>query len=130
MSYYLVQIASGLNALHKSKIIHRDLKPSNVLLTSEGHVKLADFGLSKDLSLSNGRAMSICGTPEYMAPEVIRGEGATYATDYYSLGIMVHQLYTGKIPYLITESNCEPSHLILVRLWCDVFEADSSHSTT
>lgn len=99
MSYYLVQIAGGLDAIHESEIIYRDLKPENVLLTAKGHVKLADFGLSKDVGSSNGRANSICGTLAFMAPEVIRGDVYTYTADWYSLGISAHQMYVGSIPY-------------------------------
>lgn len=105
MVYYLVQMSGGLTALHNAQIIYRDLKPENVLLTADGHVKLADFGLSKDVAQTDGRANTICGTILYMAPELILGKSYTYSVDWYSLGVVVHHLYTGKPPYRTTDLN-------------------------
>ncbi|KAG0150798.1 hypothetical protein CROQUDRAFT_668403 [Cronartium quercuum f. sp. fusiforme G11] len=97
--FYLIQIAAGLDSLHRKHVIHRDLKPGNVLLTACGDVKLADFGLSKDLGDRNERTRTICGTWAYTAPEVLRADGYNFAVDWYSLGILVHQLHTGNLPF-------------------------------
>lgn len=96
--YYIVQISAGLSALHNSRIIYRDLKLDNVLISHDGSVKLADFGLSKDVHNTGGRAMTFCGTLHYIAPEIILGGPYTYAVDWYALGLLVHLLYTGTFP--------------------------------
>ncbi|KAH9816473.1 kinase-like domain-containing protein [Melampsora americana] len=113
LSFYLVQISAGLSVLHQFKIIYRDLKPENVLINSDGNIKLADFGLSKDVLTSNGRTNTICGTVNYMAPEVIRGEDYSYSIDWYSLGVLIHQLYIGKIPYDIPDDSLDYSDVMM-----------------
>ncbi|EGG06842.1 uncharacterized protein MELLADRAFT_35870 [Melampsora larici-populina 98AG31] len=111
--FYLVQISTGLSVLHLSKIIYRDLKPENILLTSDGNIKLADFGLSKDVSTSNGRTNSVCGTVNYLAPEVICGESYSYSIDWYSLGVLLHQLYTGELPYELPHDSSNYSDVMM-----------------
>ena len=71
--FYASEILLGLKYLHDNNIIYRDLKPENILLDSKGHIKLADFGLSKVLG-TNDKAFSVCGTPEYLAPEIVTGK--------------------------------------------------------
>ena len=74
----------ALECLHESNIIYRDLKPENILLDEEGHIKLTDFGLSKIKKNENEVAFTFCGTPEYLAPEVVVGKGHSKYVDYWS----------------------------------------------
>lgn len=106
---YAVQIASALVHAHERGIIHRDLKPSNVMITSAGHVKVLDFGLSTrvssaDLSetmsqLSLPKPSMIAGTPQYMAPEALRGEQADARTDVWAAGAVLHEMLAGTPPF-------------------------------
>jgi serine/threonine protein kinase len=98
--FYAAEILLALDWLHRKGIIYRDLKPENVLLDKEGHIKLSDFGLSKIGVNANQQAFSICGTPEYMAPEVLEGEGHDKAADYWSLGVLVYVMLSGASPFL------------------------------
>lgn len=96
----VVDIASAVAAAHESGVIHRDLKPANVLLTTSGAVKLADFGLSRDLNLQ-GQTMSgaLLGTPGYMCPEQTIGSDPTAAMDIYGLGGILYACLTGRPPF-------------------------------
>lgn len=93
----LTQIVSGLETIHVHNIVHRDLKPANVFLTSEGQIKLLDFGLVKMLdytTLTTAPGQAI-GTPLYIAPEILRGDEVDYRADFYSLGVLIYHLVTG-----------------------------------
>ena len=94
------QLASGLDAAHARDLIHRDVKPSNALVDRDGHVYLADFGLTKsggpDTATASGQ---IVGTVSYMAPEVIRGEEPTAASDLYALGCVLYECLAGEVPF-------------------------------
>ena len=83
--FYAAEVVLAFDALHGKKIIYRDLKPENVLLDEEGHIKLADFNLSKLTEGSIMRTFTFCGTPEYISPEVLRGEPQSKAVDFWSL---------------------------------------------
>ena len=76
--FYLIEIIFGLECLHKNNMIYRDLKPENILMDSEGHIKLTDFGLSKILKENEDKAFTICGTPQYLAPEVLKNKDIGY----------------------------------------------------
>ena len=83
--FYAAEIALAIECLHKNNIIYRDLKPENVLMDKEGHVKITDFGLSKQgVALGGKKAYTFCGTPEYLAPEIIKGVGHDRAVDWWS----------------------------------------------
>ncbi|HEY0939776.1 MAG TPA: serine/threonine-protein kinase [Steroidobacter sp.] len=99
-----LQVLAAVSHAHGKLILHRDLKPSNILVTNEGQVKLLDFGIAKLLDEGSGAAgemTQLAGrvfTPDYAAPEQIRGEEVTTATDVYALGVMLYYLLTGKHP--------------------------------
>merc|ERR1712098_484055 len=89
---------------HENQVIHRDLKPTNILLTVDGVIKLADFGTSKDLSeLTHTVQQTLCGTPAFIAPEVVRKDKHTTSTDIWSLGVIVYNMVTGEIPFVAAE---------------------------
>jgi tRNA A-37 threonylcarbamoyl transferase component Bud32 len=95
-----LQIADALDAAHARGIVHRDVKPQNVLLTTRGDAKLADFGIAGAASLDMGSPMtSVVGTPSYMSPEQASGEPVGPASDLYSLGVVLHEMLTGSVPF-------------------------------
>jgi len=94
----LKQLAQGMLMLHREGKLHRDIKPSNILVTEEGRVVLLDFGLILEQSKAD-ETRTIIGTPVYMAPEVIRGVPSSPASDWYSVGVIIHQALTGRLPF-------------------------------
>jgi serine/threonine protein kinase len=84
--FYAAEITLALECLHSNGIIYRDLKPENILLARTGHLKITDFGLSKQgVTAGVNKAYTFCGTPEYLAPEIIKGTGHDKAVDWWSL---------------------------------------------
>ena len=84
--FYAAEITLAIESLHKNNVIYRDLKPENVLLDEEGHIKITDFGLSKQgVASGHKKAYTFCGTPEYLAPEIIKGVGHDKGVDWWSL---------------------------------------------
>jgi serine/threonine protein kinase len=99
----LYQTASGMVAAHEQEVIHRDLKPSNVLINSEGHLKIVDFGIASAGTSSEStltQTGSIIGSPAYLAPERAIGADADERCDIYSLGVMAYYVLCGKLPYV------------------------------
>mmetsp|Transcript_2361 Transcript_2361/g.3617 ORF Transcript_2361/g.3617 Transcript_2361/m.3617 type:complete len:515 (+) Transcript_2361:165-1709(+) len=107
MRFYTAELSMALHHLHARNIIYRDMKPENVLLDRFGHVKLTDFGLSKVLSsevAADGTkkalyATTFCGTPEYLAPEIIQGNGYGWAVDWWAMGILLFEMVAGYPPF-------------------------------
>ncbi len=96
--FYCAEILCALDTLHSRRIIYRDMKPDNVMIDYEGHIKLIDFGFSKQLSeRQNFRTKTNCGTIGYTAPEILLGltQGYSFSVDIWSFGIMLAELLSG-----------------------------------
>ncbi|XP_034825250.1 cAMP-dependent protein kinase catalytic subunit 1-like [Maniola hyperantus] len=99
--FYMAQVVLALEYLHHCSIVHRDLKPENILLNESGYIKLGDFGFSKVIK---NRTWTICGTPEYIAPEIILSKGYTCSVDWWSFGILIYEIIAGHPPFYHSET--------------------------
>lgn len=101
--YFLHQIVSACKYLHDNRVIHRDLKLGNLFITEEMEIKIGDFGLATKLEFDGERKKTLCGTPNYIAPEILSKKGHSYEVDVWSLGCMLYTLLVGKPPF---ETTC------------------------
>ncbi|MGI9659017.1 MAG: serine/threonine-protein kinase [Gaiellaceae bacterium] len=96
----IADVAAGLDALHAHDLVHRDVKPSNVLMSSQGHALLTDFGLARGPAhTALTKPGQLVGTPHYLAPEIIRGDAASPASDIYALGCLAYASLSGRPPF-------------------------------
>ena len=93
------QICEGLAEAHRLGVIHRDLKPQNIMIDRDGHVRIMDFGIARSMAREGpDRSQAIVGTPDYMSPEQIEGKETDHRTDIYSLGVILYEMLTGRLP--------------------------------
>ncbi|MED6290324.1 Serine/threonine-protein kinase plk1 [Characodon lateralis] len=101
--YYMTQLLKGVHYLHNNRVIHRDLKLGNIFLNDDMDVKIGDFGLATKIEFDGERKKTLCGTPNYIAPEVLCKKGHSYEVDVWSLGCILYTLLVGKPPF---ETSC------------------------
>ncbi|KAG0169737.1 AGC protein kinase Gad8 [Apophysomyces sp. BC1015] len=103
--FYTAELLCALECLHEYNVIYRDLKPENILIDYNGHIALCDFGLCKLDMKENDRTNTFCGTPEYLAPELLLGQGYTKAVDWWTLGVLLYEMMTGLPPFYDENTN-------------------------
>lgn len=96
--FFAANVVLTLEHLHAKGIVYRDLKPENLVLEASGYLKLADFGFAKHIGSS--KAFTICGTPDYQAPEVIMRRGATRCVDFWAIGVLIYEMLVGEPPFM------------------------------
>lgn len=99
MKFYAAQLVLALEYLHFCNVIHRNVKPENIVISGNGYIKLTDFGFSKIIKT---RTWTICGTPEYLAPEMILSKGYSFPVDWWALGVLIYEMCTGYPPFCST----------------------------
>ncbi|EFY86039.1 serine/threonine-protein kinase gad8 [Metarhizium acridum CQMa 102] len=103
--FYTAELSCALECLHGFNVIYRDLKPENILLDYQGHIALCDFGLCKLEMKDEDRTNTFCGTPEYLAPELLLGQGYNKTVDWWTLGVLSYEMLTGLPPSYNGETN-------------------------
>ena len=96
--FYAAEIVAAIQILHELNVMYRDIKPENILIHKDGHIRLSDFGFAKILDTSD-RTFTLCGTPEYLAPEIIQGVGHGTSVDWWALGVLIFEMAAGYPPF-------------------------------
>lgn len=103
--FYICELISAIETLHKMNIVYRDLKPENILLDHQGHIALCDFGLCKINMKNDQKTNTFCGTPEYLAPELLLSKGYTRVVDFWTIGVLLFEMITSLPPFYDEDVN-------------------------
>jgi len=98
--FYIACIVEAFGYMHSKQIVYRDLKPENLVLDSEGYLKITDFGFAKEIV---DKTFTLCGTPDYLAPEIVTGQGHGFAVDWWTLGILTYEMLASISPFFDDE---------------------------
>lgn len=126
VKFYLAELALALNHLHSVGVIYRDLKPENILLDSTGHIAVTDFGLCKEGV--EEKAFSFCGTVEYMAPEVVNRRGHDFSADWWSFGVLMYEMLTGRLPFQGEDRKQTMNQILKAKLGMPTFLSPEAQS--
>ena len=110
--FYIAELILAIEYLHQRNIIYRDLKPENILIDSDGHIKLADFGLAKENVTNDTPNKTFCGSPQYLSPEMVTKEGTTKASDIYGIGVILYEMVTGNPPFFTQDQDLMYQNII------------------
>mmetsp|Transcript_112914 Transcript_112914/g.200067 ORF Transcript_112914/g.200067 Transcript_112914/m.200067 type:complete len:669 (-) Transcript_112914:147-2153(-) len=116
--HYFVQTARGLQYLHSRNIVHRDLKPENLLVNHDDVLKIADFGWC---AVSDNMRTTFCGTLDYLAPEMVQGQGHNHTLDLWSLGVLLYEMVVGRPPFQSTDHSQLISKILSLNIKCPAF---------
>eukprot|EP00127_Corallochytrium_limacisporum_P000566 Clim_evm5s19 gene=Clim_evmTU5s19 len=116
---YAAQVFSAFEHMHALSIVYRDLKPENILISSDGYLKIIDLGFAKRI---DGRTYTVCGTPEYLAPEIIRGgHGHGFAVDWWCTGILIYEMFVGITPFLAPDPMSVYKKIVTATVRCPAY---------